>query len=333
MPLAAHPIISIILPCKNASQFLPQCLDSLKQQTVKNWELLAVDDDSHDNSLAILQSYKAEDKRIKIFSSQHPPNRNKKNKTQKTGGAWAARNLALHYARGQYILWQDADDYSHPQRAELLLQYLKNHPEAGAVGSGFFILRRGQIHKGKIPTARPGLTLQPEMLQQQFSHYPTFMIRQPLIKNLRYRPFPLSEDLDFFLRLQQTTNIHNIATPLYYYRKHGHNSTRQIWAKTLTSILARLACYYRLIYQSPHDPLTGLTTITSGQLKLFLQTPTSNFKKDQTMLITAKKEIRLLIQQQLKQLCKRPWLAHRPIIIIFKLVIILLPMGGLKINS
>lgn len=94
-----EPLISIIVPMYNAEQFLTECIESILDQTYKNFELIIVDDASKDNSLKIAQSYALRDSRVKVFSS-------KENR-----GVSAVRNYGMRVMGGQYLVFIDADDY------------------------------------------------------------------------------------------------------------------------------------------------------------------------------------------------------------------------------
>ena len=90
--------ISVIIPVYNAQNYLPECLDSVKNQSFPDFEVLLVDDCSSDNSLAVCEKYVAEDPRFKLFI--HRENR----------GPGAARNTALDVASGETVFFLDADD-------------------------------------------------------------------------------------------------------------------------------------------------------------------------------------------------------------------------------
>lgn len=92
------PLVSIILPVYNVEPYLEQCLDSLRKQTLKSIEIIAVDDGSTDRSLEILNRYAAVDQRIHVY-------------TQKNQYAGAARNVGLSHATGEYLLFLDSDDF------------------------------------------------------------------------------------------------------------------------------------------------------------------------------------------------------------------------------
>lgn len=90
--------ISIIIPVYNVEQYLRHCLDSLLGQTYKNFEVICVDDGSTDGSLDILYQYATKDKRVQVI-------------TQQNQFAGVARNNGLKYAKGEYLLFLDSDDF------------------------------------------------------------------------------------------------------------------------------------------------------------------------------------------------------------------------------
>ena len=92
------PIISIIVPIYNVGKYLPKCIESILNQTFKNFELILVNDGSTDNSGVVCDDYAKKDTRIKII---HESN----------GGVSSARNAGLYVAKGEYIGFVDPDDY------------------------------------------------------------------------------------------------------------------------------------------------------------------------------------------------------------------------------
>ena len=91
--------ISVIVPVYNVENYLIQCLDSIINQTLKDIEIICVDDCSPDNSIEILEEYKNKDNRISII--RHSNNQ----------GLGPARNTGLKHANGEYISFVDSDDY------------------------------------------------------------------------------------------------------------------------------------------------------------------------------------------------------------------------------
>ena len=108
--------ISIVVPVYNDAEFLPTCLDSLVNQTLKEIEILLINDASTDNSLQILNEYAARDSRIRVFSL--PENR----------GALLARNEGIRHASGEYIMFADGDDYLELNACERVWELEQEEP-------------------------------------------------------------------------------------------------------------------------------------------------------------------------------------------------------------
>ncbi len=90
-------MISIVIPAYNCEKYLSSCLDSIIQQTIKDWECIIVDDGSKDNTLGICEIYAQRDSRFKIFHKEN-------------GGASTARKYGVERATGGWIFFSDSDD-------------------------------------------------------------------------------------------------------------------------------------------------------------------------------------------------------------------------------
>lgn len=104
------PLVSVIVPVYNVEQYLDECLNSIRQQTYKNIEIIVVEDCSTDNSLNTLTKH-LEDPRVKLI--QH----------EKNSGLSAARNTGIDTAKGNYIIFIDSDDLVHLSLIELCVKY------------------------------------------------------------------------------------------------------------------------------------------------------------------------------------------------------------------
>lgn len=116
-----NPVISVIIPVHNAEVYLRECLDSVLAQTLKELEVLCVENDSTDASLSILQQYAAKDNRVKVLRSRL--------------GVSAARNVGIDKARGEWLTFVDADDAIAPFALKMLLAAAIKG-KASAVASG-----------------------------------------------------------------------------------------------------------------------------------------------------------------------------------------------------
>lgn len=108
--------LSIIIPVYNAEKYLNKCIDSILNQSFKDFELLLIDDGSKDLSGKICDKYAEVDERVKVFHIQN-------------GGPAKARNLGIKYATGIYIEFVDADDELIPEALENLYILTKNNPD------------------------------------------------------------------------------------------------------------------------------------------------------------------------------------------------------------
>ena len=105
----SHPLVSVIIPAYNAEAFLEKTLKSVLSQTYKNIEVLVVDDGSQDRTAEIVYSFAQQDRRVTLLQ-------------QPNSGVAAARNLAIQYAKGEFIAPIDADDIWYPHNLEKQVQ-------------------------------------------------------------------------------------------------------------------------------------------------------------------------------------------------------------------
>ncbi|MEM6516653.1 MAG: glycosyltransferase, partial [Bacteroidota bacterium] len=107
-------LISILVPFKNTSKFIDECVESILAQTHTNWELLIVNDHSSDTSYNQVLAYAEKDKRIKLFQNEDH-------------GIIPALRKAYFESTGNFITRMDSDDLMHPKKLELMLKDLKTH--------------------------------------------------------------------------------------------------------------------------------------------------------------------------------------------------------------
>lgn len=105
--MTVNPKISIIVPVYNTESYLEECLDSILAQTLKDIEIICVNDGSPDHSQDILERYAQKDKRVKVLVKEN-------------GGLSSARNAGMKIAEGEYIAFVDSDDFVAPEMMETL---------------------------------------------------------------------------------------------------------------------------------------------------------------------------------------------------------------------
>jgi glycosyltransferase involved in cell wall biosynthesis len=207
-----EPLVSIIMNCYEGENFLKDSIETVMNQTYRNWELIFWDNQSSDKSAEIFKSYK--DKRFKYFyAKSHTP-------------LYEARNLAIENTTGDFIAFLDTDDLWSKQKLELQIPYFKN-PEIGVVYSNFWITKKN-IKKRKLFSNKKLYSgkIYSDLIENYNIGILTAIIRKEFYLSLDKKfdkRFSLIGDFDFFLRLSKKHIFESINEPLAYYRLHGTN--------------------------------------------------------------------------------------------------------------
>lgn len=188
-------LVSIVIPVYNSSKYLEECLDSIINQTYKCLEIICVDDGSTDNSLEILNKYRLNDDRIKVYS-----------KANEGRGAASARNLGLDNATGEYIMFLDSDDvFELDMVSELVAKISETQAEVVIFGAERFDSANPQkrlpylsINLSKAPAkAYFNVNDCAEDIYQisDLIAWNKIFSRKLLIENnLKFEPIPISDD-------------------------------------------------------------------------------------------------------------------------------------------
>jgi glycosyltransferase involved in cell wall biosynthesis len=207
----ADPTVSVLMPVHNAGRYLRTAIESILTQTFEDFELLALDDGSTDNSLSILREFEALDGRMRV--------RSRENK-----GLVPTLNELIEGARGRYLARMDSDDICRPQRFEKQIAYLDTHPECVAVGS-----RVLYIDPEGMPIFEPTNELTHEeidsghmsgVMAMRICHPCVMMRRAAVMQTGGYWEHHFAEDLDLFLRLAEIGRLANLSDVLFEYRQH-----------------------------------------------------------------------------------------------------------------
>jgi len=189
------PKLSILLPFRNAAATLPACLASITNQSFKEFELLAVNDNSTDNARALIQRASSTDGRIRLLDNPG-------------SGLVSALNFGLSQATTPLIARMDADDLMHPRRLERQYRHLTQNPQLTLLASAVRLFPEEQIMAGYREYIRwQNRCLTPEQIANQiyiespFAH-PSVVFRKAAVMELGgYREGPFPEDYDLWLRL------------------------------------------------------------------------------------------------------------------------------------
>lgn len=220
-----NPLVSVLIPVYNASNYLEQAVNSILDQTYENLEVLVLDDSSTDNSWEVIKAM--EDERIVKF------------KNQNNQGYLKTCNILFGKCSGNYITFQDADDFSDPRRIELQLNSFKEDHNLGICGTSIcrisdngnviFEEKKKESHleiKGSIASV------------PQFCGAAIMITREVLKEVGGYKEYfdrIGSEDYDWSCRIVEKFKAKNLTQPLYFYRQHSAAISKEVNPRKMVS--------------------------------------------------------------------------------------------------
>lgn len=211
------PKVSVVMPVYNASRFLREAVDSVFAQTLTDWELVAVDDGSTDDSLAILREYERRDGRVRVISR---PNT----------GIVGARNDGINASRARFIAMMDADDVSLAARFQRQVEWLETHEDCVAVGTLVDLIDEWGDRFSRRPAVIDHSRIVAGLVRGDGAVLcqPSVMMRRATVQSLggydhRYL---YADDVQLFLRLSKKGTLANIDDYLFNYRFHSKSVSR-----------------------------------------------------------------------------------------------------------
>ena len=242
------PLVSVVMPVYNGEQYLAEAIESILAQTFADFEFIIVDDGSRDRSADIIRDYQKRDARIHLI--QHERNERQA----------SARNRGIRVAHGEYIAAMDSDDISLPERLRKQVEFLRAHPEIGAVGVGTQKVDEdlSPINAYRLRANHASIAL--EMIAGGIAiARGTMMVRRRLFLSSggynTHPDFRFSYDSELTLRLlgDMRVRFSNVIENLYLYRIHESNFSHgqdrsEIWRM-------RRRALERLWGQAPNETL------------------------------------------------------------------------------
>ncbi len=210
------PKVSVLMPVyKTNPEYLRAAINSILEQTFKDYEFLIVDDCSEDDNLKhLLAEYAKTDARIKYYV-------NKQNL-----GISQTRNHLLSLAKGQYIAVMDHDDVSLPERLAKEVKFLDDNPEVGVVGCWYEKFPKYKLKKRYIVDCQ----IKKSLMSVCAVLHPSAMIRKSVLdtNNIRYEEkFSPAEDYALWVRLINKTKFANLPEVLFKYRDYDSNTSKR----------------------------------------------------------------------------------------------------------
>jgi glycosyltransferase involved in cell wall biosynthesis len=200
-----EPKISVVMSVYNGDKYLQEAVDSILNQTFKDFEFIIINDGSTDDTREILESYN--DPRIVLIH-------------QENIGLTKSLNKGIALAKGEYIARQDADDLSMPERLEKQLAFLEKHNKIALLGTAIKSIDHQGIYLKMTKFPRNHSSIQKIMKHENcFYHGSVMFKRHCFIEAGGYREiFSTSQDYDLWLRFAEKFEVANLLTPLYKYR-------------------------------------------------------------------------------------------------------------------
>ena len=234
------------MPCYNAADTLPEALHSLRGQTIEDFEVVAIDDGSTDDTLDLLHEWAAADGRIRIFSQFH-------------AGIIPALNAGLAACRAALVARMDADDRSDTVRLELQTRYLDEHAEVGVVGCLVEGFPNDQVREGyRLYLEWQNSLVKDEDIRREIFVespliHPSVMFRKALVEGAGgYQEHGWPEDYDLWLRLYLAgAHFAKVPEVLLSWREDPGRLTRVDSRYSVENFL-RLKAFYLA-----HGPLVG----------------------------------------------------------------------------
>ncbi|MEM9362542.1 MAG: glycosyltransferase [Bacteroidota bacterium] len=243
-------LISILIPFKNTENFLPECIDSILEQTYSNWELIAVDDSSEDNSFNILSQYAKQDARIKVLKN-------------KGVGIIPALQMGYSRSKGHYITRMDSDDIMLPKRLETMVESLQKYGEGYlAVGQVNYFSEHGvgqgyQKYEAWINTLTEAGANFTDIYKECAIPSPCWMVlRKDFVASGAFNSNRYPEDYDLAFRFYQNgLKIIPCTEVLHKWRDYGYRASRTSEHYAQNYFLdIKLHYFLKLDYQT-HRPL------------------------------------------------------------------------------
>ena len=221
--------LSVIIPIYNVEKYIPQCLDSILNQAFKDFEIICVNDGSSDNSLSVLQSYKAKDDRIIIID-------------KKNEGSGIARNAGLSIAKGDYIYFIDGDDWVEENVFDKIIAKADELNTDILIFGGLSYYegkgKKGGYSADKLPKKYLNKVFSAKDIKKDIFKFPStawtkLYKRDFLIKNnIKFQDIKVGQDqLPFFHSMIKAERIALLPENIYCYRKNRKGSAMTVKKK------------------------------------------------------------------------------------------------------
>lgn len=259
------PKVSVIIPTYNRADLLPRTIESVLNQTFKNFELIIVDDGSTDNTEEVVKEFQERDERVRYIWQEN------------SGGAAKPKNNGIKNSRGDYIAILDSDDEWLPDKLVKQLELFESssHPELGFVDCNALMVdeKSGKHWEYRIP---PYKNVLKEILARDYMGSGSgIMYKKSVFDTIGLFDENLKrgQDWEIRIRIAQKYGFDCVDEPLYKYYVHSENLSSTLRkgekVKDLEYVFNKYKKYYEQNYKICSTKLryTGTTYVLTGQIK------------------------------------------------------------------
>jgi Glycosyl transferase family 2 len=249
------PVVSVVMSVFNGERFLEEAVESILNQSYREFEFILINDGSTDRSGEIMESFANKDSRLHVYH-------------QENKGFIEALNRGCTLARGKYIARSDADDIAMRDRLTWQVEFIEKHPEVGIVGGAVEVI--DSTGKTLETSVNPvdDRQIRSALLRGEcpFWNSTVLMRKDAFVSAGEYRRiFTFAEDHDLFLRIADRYKLSNLTQILTKYRLHPGQMTVRHSEQAALSLLATLASAAARRTGRP-DPLDDIKEITPASL-------------------------------------------------------------------
>lgn len=211
-----NPKISVLTTVLNCEKYISESIESILNQSLRDFEYIIVNDGSTDKTPEIIDRYAAKDSRVIVINNSV------------NLGRVPSLNKALEISKGKYIALQDADDISLPKRLQEQYSFLEKNEDYVLAGTNIVVMDEYENYISKPMRPEDNLEAKFNLLFRCTFANPSIMFRKKVIdeNNIRYEEnFIHAEDFRIITLISQHGKVYNLQEPLVKYRKHSNNNS------------------------------------------------------------------------------------------------------------
>ncbi|KAB0666491.1 glycosyltransferase [Oryzomonas japonica] len=221
LPMSYQPLVSVVMPAYNASEFIAEAIKSVLSQTYQHLELIVIDDGSVDNTGEIVSEFVEKYKPTIRYQYQ-----------DNSGRPACARNKGIILARGEWIAFLDSDDYWINGHLQQLIEKAKIDKEVALVyGSKIWVDQNGNEYPPEYQPRyeMPEGWIFAEMFKNNLMCTSSLLVKRSKLFDVdlfnESKSLKVAEDYDLCLKISATSKVASLPELKYYYRRHNTNTT------------------------------------------------------------------------------------------------------------